>query len=388
MEYSFDSETLKILYVLLREREQPHNALAADKLARRIIAKGWAFKADIEDLLICLDSRLGAYHLDVKKLTSFFKVHWEPVCFRPKSTSKSVMEYDAVRCEDAALILILLERIGFQTPPDYFIDQLLPLMKSKKKESLNNAALEILWYKNTKAKLAPLTLKNDKDWRKMKELDSFKTFTNYTITIRGINGEPDEIEIKSPKYRRQAEPIRTTCEICGIEWSKGDPDSSAAHRKEHKKRLLYLDPQPIKEMVAELRTGNDPELVNYMSPAWKHREIYLRALAFRREFHYDFVQWQSPSGISDINAQGYLFLNDVNIIVGACSFRYLTSKSIYWALDWVWICPKERRNGHLSKRWLQFRKQFGDFLVTYPVSDQMKLFLEKRGESHLMKVPD
>lgn len=390
MEYNFDSDTLKLLYTALREQAQPPNLSSAEKLTKSILTKGWAFESDIEDLLYYHDSRLGAYQLDIKKLAGLFTIHWESVCYRPKSNSKSVIEFDAVRCEDAALLLILLERLGFQIQPDYFIDQLLPSIKSKKKEILSNAELEIFWYNTTKGKFAPLTLKNEQDWRKMKELDSFKTLTGYTITVRGIGGEPDEIEIKSPKYGRQSEPIRTTCDICGVEWRKGDPDSSASHRKEHKKRLLYLDPEPVKEMIIELGASNEPELVTSMSPAWKHREIYLRAVAFRREFHYDFVQWQSPKGISDQHAHGYLFVNDSNVIVGACSFRYQISKSNqkYWALDWVWISPNERRKGHLNKRWEYFRKKFGDFLVSYPVSDQMKSFLERKGESHLMNVPE
>lgn len=390
MEYTFDIDTLKNLLSALREQTQAPNFSASEKLTKRIIAKGWAFNSDVEDLIYHHDSRLGAYQIDLKKIAALMGIHWETVCFRPKSNSKSVCEFDAIRCEDAALFLILLERLGFQTNPDYFVEQLLPSLKSRKKELLNNAELEIFWYRTTKSKCAPLTLKNGQDWRKTKELDSFKTLAGYTITVRGIGSEPDEIEIRSPKYRRQAATTRIICKVCGVEWSKGDPDSSAAHRKEHKKRLLYLDPQPVKEMCIELSEGTEPELVTSLSPAWKHREMYLRAVAFRREFHYDFVQWQSAKGISDPKARGYLFVNDKKIIVGACSFRYQESKSKqkFWALDWAWICPTERRNGHWSKRWPYFRKQYGDFLVTYPVSDQMKSFLEKKGELHLMNVPD
>ncbi len=106
--------------------------------------------------------------------------------------------------------------------------------------------------------------------------------------------------------------------------------------------------------------------------------------------HYDFVQWKSPKGDTDPYVHGYLFANEAGMIVGACSFRYRKSKSekTYWALDWVWICPKERGKGHLSKRWQQFRKQFRNFFVTPPVSEDMKAFLKGKEELHLMNVPE
>jgi len=59
-----------------------------------------------------------------------------------------------------------------------------------------------------------------------------------------------------------------------------------------------------------------------------------------------------------------------------------------WALDWVWICTKERQKGHLAKRWLAFRERFGDFVVTSPVSEEMQGFLRKHGDLILMKYPE
>jgi len=387
MEYKFDIDTLKFIWSTLRQPESWPNLQAAQKLTKRIIKKGWAFNSDVEDLIHYHDNRTGSHKFDVMKFSNLFDIHWERVCFRPKARSKYVSEFDAIRCEDAALLLILMERIGFQTDASFFVHQVMPGIWSRKKELLNNAELEIFWYGTTKDKFAPFILKNEEDWKKMRELDSFKTASGYKITVKGIkDGEPGEIEIRSPKFRRQREPQRTTCEECGVEWYKGDPDSSSNHRKEHKKRMYYLNPKPSLKMISELQSNNEPELVTTKSPAWKHKEIYLRARAFRREFHYDFVQWQSENGDDDPYVHGFLFTNEEGAIVGACSFRKRNKESIElsWTLDWVWICPKERRNGHLATRWRTLRKQFGQFSLTHPVSDAMKTFLSKQGDLALL----
>lgn len=388
MEYKFDSEILKLVWSILRKPESLPNLPSLQKLTKLLIKKGWAFNSDVEDLLYFHDNKLGNYNLEIKEFSSLFGIHWEPVFFRPKARSKSVSEFDAIRCEDVALLLILMQRIGFQTDPSFFVDQLLPGIKSKKKELLNNAELEILWYNMTKHKFGPLILKNDKDWKKLKELDSFKTSKGYKIIVRGTQDDvPDEIEIRSPKFRRQRDPVEVTCDKCGLLWRKGDPDSSAYQRKEHKRRMLYFEPQPLEEMLLEMQAKADPELVTSQSPVWKHKEMYTRASAFRREFHYDFVQWHSKNGDSDPFVNGFLLTDTSGAIVGACSFRKKSdSQPLSWKLDWIWICPKERRKGYLAARWKLFRERFGDFGLSHPVSDEMKAFLAKNGDSALLEL--
>jgi len=389
MEYKFDIDSLKFIWTTLRLPESLPNPGAIQKLTKRIIKKEWAFNSDVEDLAYYHDNRTSSHKFDVIKFSSLFGIHWERVCFRPKARSKSVSEFDAIRCEDAALLLILMERIGFQTDASLFVHQLLPRIKSRKKELLNNAELEIFWYEMTKDKFAPLILKNEENWKKMRKLDSFKTANGYKITVRGINdNEPGEIEIRSPKFRRQLESEPVTCKECGVEWHKGDPDSSSNHRKEHQKRMYYLDPKASIEMLSEFQSNAEPELVTSKSPAWKHKEIYLRARAFRREFQYDFVQWKSERGDPDPYVHGFLFTSESGVIVGACSFRKRQGESeeLFWTLDWIWICPKERRKGHLAARWGKLRKQFGQFTLTQPVSDAMKEFLSKVGDLNLLRI--
>lgn len=103
-------------------------------------------------------------------------------------------------------------------------------------------------------------------------------------------------------------------------------------------------------MLEERRHDSDHELLTSKSPAWKHKEIYIRALAFRREFQYDFVQWQSEKGDSDPDVHGFLFSDISGIVVGACCFRSRKKEETQnrWVLDWIWICPKERKPPGIS----------------------------------------
>ena len=389
MEYIFDSETLQFLWSALRETASAPNQHQAERLSKRIIKKGWAFKSDVEDLLYSLDSRLDYSRLDVKIFSQMLEIHWEPVSFRPNAKSKYISELDAIRAEDAALLLIILERVGFQVEPAILVDSLLPRFKSRTKQILNNAELEIMWFRKMRHKCGTIILKTDNKTDTDKEIDIFKTLGKYKISVRGAEvDKPEQIEILSPKFREQRNPVPVTCQQCGLQWFQGDPDSSSNHRREHKRRMLYLDPKPSKEMLEERKTNDAPELVTSKSPPWKHKEMYVRALAFKREFNYDFVQWQGDKGDSDPCVHGFLFTDESGSIVGACSFRRRKKKESehYWELDWIWICPKERRKGHLSSRWKALRSRFGNFCVAYPVSDDMKAFLAKQGDSSLLDV--
>jgi hypothetical protein len=111
----------------------------------------------------------------------------------------------------------------------------------------------------------------------------------------------------------------------------------------------------------------------------------MRAATFQREFCYDFVQWDGPHQIeSDPRARGFLFNDDSGVfghgaIVGACAFRWRehTDHPPCWAMQWIWIAPKARRRGILSRRWDAFRARFGKFVIEPPLSEAMQAFAAK-----------
>lgn len=152
--------------------------------------------------------------------------------------------------------------------------------------------------------------------------------------------------------------------------------------------MRYLDPQPHRQYLQALQVEQMPALVTWSSPVWKRREMYNRALAFKRELQYESCQWAAPDQPRDTRAVGYLVVNEAGAIIGAYCFRERTRRdqSKQWTLDWVWICPKYRRMGYLARQWKGLREAFGEFAIEPPVSDSMKRFLGKQGDAHLLSV--
>jgi ribosomal protein S18 acetylase RimI-like enzyme len=121
----------------------------------------------------------------------------------------------------------------------------------------------------------------------------------------------------------------------------------------------------------------------------------MRAATFQREFCYDFVQWDGPHQIeSDPRARGFLFNDDSGVfghgaIVGACArWREHTDHPPCWAMQWIWIAPKARRRGILSRRWDAFRARFGKFVIEPPLSEAMQAFAAKHGVVDLVVQED
>ena len=391
MQYQIDNDILDLLWTALNEQPRHPKIYQAERHFQRWVKRGWVAHHDIEDIIDLLDTRLSTNRLHIIEFSKSLGFHWETVYYRPKARSIYVSGSDHLRVEAAAAFLILLERVGFQIDASSLVKLLLPGIKSRKKEMFTDYELELFWFEKQRHKQAGIKLFTEAadPWDEVQK--TVKTGADYVASLEvNEQGEPTGIFIKAPKFRRAKEPVDVVCKECGIEWRKGDPDSSARHRKEHKRRMAYLHPQPIAELLAELKENEDAELVTSSSPAWKHKEIYERALAFKRELRFDFIQWESPEYNSDPKAHGFLFANEQGAVVGACAFRDHTGDrdQQLWALDWVWICPKERQKGHLAKRWPAFRERFGDFVVTSPVSEEMQGFLKKQGDLILMNYPE
>ena len=379
MQNIITKETLEAFWEALNKPEKKANPITIKKLLDEVIDKGWASLSDVEDILESLDSRLYNRVLKIEKLCEIFGIHIQTAYYKPSKLAIEVMGLEVLKPEELAHILIILEQIGFNTDPCYLIDYLLPKLNEEKRVFLSASELKVFWFLKFRHKNSPVEFCSDENWwRKESKTKSLKTSGGYKISAT-LN-EQDEVihlEIKPPKFRKRPQPFLTRCKECGYEWVKGDPESSMYHRREHKKKMSYLDPKPSTRMV-KIMQEPDFELVTTHSLKWKHKEMYERALMFKRMFHYDFVQWQSRERDNDPNVHGYLFTNDQGAIVGACSFRRRKQDSrMQWVLDWVWVSPKHQRTGELAKRWEHFKKTFGKFEVEHPISDNMQLFLKK-----------
>lgn len=386
MEIETDSETIQYLWEALQNSPRHPRYHQAEHNFREEMKRGWIFASDLEDILILMDNRLDSHRFRIRHFCEPMDIRFEEAFYRPKLIGTAASSFEALRPEYFVLLLIQLERMGFQIDAQRFVNILLPSVKARSKKIFSVAELEIFWYGKSRLKQADVIVYCDRSRRYDFPDRKIKLHSGFKLSLGQEEGEePHLLTIRAPKYRERPRPKDVTCPECGYEWRKGDAESSYYHRREHCKRMAWLSPHALQEMVAELaEKGIGAELVLWDSPSWKQREMYNRALAFRREFHYDFVQWgENMDG--ELDAHGYLFTNERSEIVGACSFRDRSENGIQrWGLQWVWICPKERRSGHLSKRWQALREQFGDFVVESPVSDAMQAFLEKRGEAFLM----
>jgi hypothetical protein len=270
--------------------------------------------------------------------------------------------------------LIHLERLGLNVDPTPLVDRLLTQIKQL--PAMSRSELSVLWFPRTHHKMVPIGLTApefalDKAGGRLEE---FKTAAGYKVGAHLVGDEVDFLEVRAPRHRYRAEPELTTCEVCNYEWMKGDPESSLLHRREHKKRLTVLQPSPDPRFLEALANDAEPELVTSASPKWKHHAVYMRAATFRREFHYDFVQWDGPHRVDeDPKAHGFLFNDDSGVfghgaIAGACAFRWREYRDHppSWAMQWIWIAPKARRRGILSRRWDAFRARFGKFAIEPP----------------------
>lgn len=115
------------------------------------------------------------------------------------------------------------------------------------------------------------------------------------------------------------------------------------------------------------------------------KEVERIAYYFRREFSYDWLQFEKTDKTP---YTAYLFANEDNhyphVWIGACCFRtrnYGDLSLTVNALQWIWMHPYYRSKGVLKEWWSSFRREHGDFMVEPPLSPAMKLFLLKHNRA-------
>jgi len=176
------------------------------------------------------------------------------------------------------------------------------------------------------------------------------------------------------------------CPTCGLTYVRGSPDDEREHRRRHRLWAAVAEPKPS-PAVRKLNATDGLIAVDWRSRPWLNKAVYERAKLFRREFGYDFVQWYELGPgrefEPDFRARAFLFIADDNaIIAGACAFRWRawTKAPHEWAMDWVWLAPRFRRRGILTRHWPTFTALFGSgFYLEPPLSDAMEAFARKRG---------
>lgn len=341
----------------------------------RFLKEGWVLWHDLEDILLMQDHRLGCMSgIRLEDLCRVLGYQTRSVAYRPRATSTSASLFDAFDLFEVAALLADLERLGFTTNASTLVASILPAIP--KGGLISAAQLEVFWFAKTRHKgvIEVEAERSDKTWDRIDD-EILPTGQRAEVWF-DKEGRPVTIKVFGAKYRRRKKPSEVVCPDCGVTWYKGDTDSSARHRAEHKKRMKVLDPAPSPDVLARRQENDAPEHVAYASPRWMHDVMDELALYFRRETKYGFCGW----GVvyeNDFKAQGYLFTSPDGAIIGAAAFRWraYTDAPDGWALQWVYVVPKYRRTGVLRSRWAEFRERFGGFHVEGPISPNMQIAL-------------
>jgi hypothetical protein len=144
-----------------------------------------------------------------------------------------------------------------------------------------------------------------------------------------------------------------------------------------------IDLNEVPEALA--KEPYEPLAVTPKSPLKLRREVERFATYFRREFHYDFQQFEATEKPEKPYA-AYLFINKPNyfprVWAGACCFRWRDFKDAEarWGMQWMWLHPYFRAKGILSGAWDKFHEVHGNFLCEGPFSPAMEAFLRRRGK--------
>jgi len=355
-------------------------SFSAAETETQVALKGWADLSLLADLVGAQDQRL--YGLDLKAIIAALGIPIRWVGSRPRRRLEDGSYLKAISATDVAFLLMWFERIGFRTDASALAERLRPTLVVASHLTLE--ASDILFHEANRHRLPPVAiganLSGSTDFAGMRT-ERWTAPNGYRAlyTANGA-GEALSLEVQAPKYRKKPEPRLVTCPDCGMTYMAGLREGGLAHRRNHARHVAVHEPKPEPYLIQALERDLDAAWVGSNSPKWKRAAMYERARQFQREFGYDFPQWEPPNG-RDPEAIGFLFSDAEGRIVGACAFRPEWPGAPTWRLDWVWICPSERRRGHLTGQWDRFEQRFGHFAISEPISPAMASFLQKRGSS-------
>lgn len=373
---------LEELIALLREQRQPRARppMLSDR-ERELLRTGIIYMTDFEDLVLETEAR-GAHGLGplIDALAEHFAIPIRYIYQKPRFANGDCIGWRGLQATDAAALLVMLEEVGLCVDPERLVTRLArPLQK---KDLLTASEISLYGYERQRHRMK-VSLRSDLNvtqhsWRE----ERFKGVNGYRFKLILAGGKAYRLEVTGPKHRNIKPRQEVTCEYCGMTYTKGNLESSLNHRREHARLKRLLEPRPDRNFANRLQRHPSPELVDTSSPFWMHQEVYERALRFKREFHYDFVQWNGcQSKKATPTYQGHLFADHTGTyppgsIVGACAFAHRQGK---WSLDWVWVIPSMRRKGILSHRWQAFLERYGDFDIEHPLSEAMEAFVRRNG---------
>ena len=379
-----DAKVIEAVWEALHE-PAPTVPPPLDGMNERIIKTGWTSTADVDGYLLLQDRRLDRHFVvDPKTWATALGLPFRFAFPRPERRHDDCRGFEMLSASDTAALFIYLERLGFRIDVTDLCARIRPRLMTT--THLTDEEISVFFYEDNRHRTPPITISAPHgEWRGM-NIARFKTSSGYRVEYAFDDDDRALwLTVFSPKYRKRPDPVLTVCPDCGMTYLKGSRTDDQSHRSFHRQRLAIIEPKPHRRFAEALDRDLDAAWVDASAPQWKRKEVHGRALEFKRELGYDFVQW-GKDAVDDPSAVGFLFADDCGRIVGACAFRPRSHGSERpWRLDWIWICPDARRQGHLDRQWGRFRQQFGVFDVEPPLSDAMQAFLRKRGCGDLIR---
>lgn len=332
--------------------------------------KGWAYLSQVEDLVAAMDNRF--FELRLFDLAAAAGYPARQMRDRPRFKNADWYSMPMMEAVDVAGLCIFLEELGFAVDPAPMVDALYGQLATR--PYLTLAQGDIYCY-------SAMRHKHKRTLQAVESVDAapvqleWRSAAGHRYQCLERSGQVTMLTVRGPRWR-QPRRVDVTCEVCGTRYTRGDPESARNHRTTHAQALRLLQPQPSARMREQLQRGIEGERVDVSAPLWMHHEVAARAVRFKRDFGYDFVQWPSISTRTRLDPRwvGYLFTDANGAIDGACAFHRDQGQ---WSLHWVWVRPERRRHGLLAARWRHFLERFGDFWIEHPLSDAMLAFVTR-----------
>lgn len=375
---SIEPDLLEEIFTRLGEPVRARVAPRPPAELPSIVERGWLYTSQIEDYAVHFDRRL--INFPFERMFPHWDLQMELVLSRPKYVTSEYLMMPALSLAHAASLFIRLERIGFEVDPQPLTSALGDRIKVQ--PMITSSEFDVLAYERTRNRYQLELTATDVRPRNPWQEQVIRSARGIRVKLITCDSQAYRLEARSINFRAPAPRRFVTCDYCGYQYTTGDLQSRDEHRTQHARFRRLADPAPRRDFAERLTGTPDAELVLTTSPMWMHREVYERAVRFKRDFGYDFTQWAGTDRRKCIDAhwQGHLFDADdeSGTIVGACAFWFHEDEN-RWEMMWAWISPRYRRQGVMSRRWIAFLDRYGDFSLAAPFSHAMHAFILRRG---------
>lgn len=373
---------LEGLFALIKDDRPPQSPKAwLSPAERKLLEDKGTTTLDLSDHVMKSERRkYGQIEHYVEWLAECKGIPCRFIYHQPQFLDDDVLGSKGFTAIDAVGLLIAMEELGIRVAPAMLVEALLPEVKSK--QILTESDYKILTYSITAGKRRTVLRSTVKRDSSRITVEEFRDSVGYRYTMTRQNGQALSLEVRGPKHRELRHEY-VTCDYCGTQHETNNPSETRRHRVLHREAQQMLDPKPSHRLATRLALGDRSDIVDSNAPLWMQKEVYRRAIKFKREFRYDFIQWAgTETHRVDAGWHGYLFTAGADgTIAGACAFFNPKAKEggEEWALQWIWLAPKFRRQGLLLNQWPVFVERYGSFYIEPPLSDAMEGFITVHG---------